>query len=350
MRLRGGVLVLTVIFFLPQDVWAWGARVHRMLLDAALDGLPADGPTWLREPATRARLDFMVNQPDRWRGWTSTQLKHWNDQDHYLDAEDLEQFGLTLETVPHLRREYLRALAVAKHVHPENVAAYDAAKDPARTKEWPGFVLHGIAEEYGKLQASFNQVRILEQARKAGHEEDLAAARALVLVNIGTLAHFVCDVAQPLHTTRHFDGWVGENPAGYKWREKFHSYIDSGLADRHHVEKADVLAVAKFDRKVNADDPWDDVVKYFAASHAQLEKLYALERDGQLDGPAGKELLLGRFADASALLEALIQAAYASAAPTAKQSESWFFFEGGEKKAATTTSAPTSQPAGGMGS
>ena len=32
---------------------------------------------------------------------------------------------------------------------------------------------------------------------------------------MGVMGHYVGDCAQPLHTTKHHNGWVGENPHGY---------------------------------------------------------------------------------------------------------------------------------------
>lgn len=328
MHTRRLLVMLFVGLGVLPAAWGWGAHVHRTITYLALDGLPAEAPPWLRDSAVRHRIAFQSNQVDRWRGWRSTILRHENSPDHYLDVEDLDQFGLTLETVPELRREYLRAMVTAKHEHPEKVAPYDAARDPARTHEWPGFVLHAVAEHYAKLQAAFLQVRILERLNDPARRDQLEQARCIVVYHLGCLSHFVGDIAQPLHTTKHYDGWIGDNPAGYKWRDGFHAYIDEGFADRHHLGLAELRPHVKYDTRVNADDPWDDVIKYFARSHAQMEPLYALERDGRLDGPDGRAFILERFADATSMLSALVWAAYTSAEPSQEQIDSWVRFNG----------------------
>jgi hypothetical protein len=338
-------VLLAVLFAVPA-AWPWGAHVHRTLTYLALDGLPADAPAWMREPAVRQRIAFEANQPDRWRGWDSVVLKHENDPEHYLDVEYLDQFGLTLETLPRLRNEYVRVMVVAKTAHPEKVAPYDAEKDPARTHEWPGFVLYAVADHYAKLQAAFNQVRILEQLNDPTRREQLEQSRALAIVHLGALAHFVEDMAQPLHTTKHHNGWVGENPAGYKWRDRFHSYIDEGWADKHHVTRASLKSAVKYAVKVDAADPWNDVLAYMRRSHAQMEPLYALERDGQLDGPEGEKLITTQLGDAASTLSALVWAAYTSAEPTPKQVESWVHYEGNDSDAGAPAPPPTPSPAG----
>ncbi len=322
---------------------AWGSAVHREVTAAALERLrAADGAEWLKATAAIQSAEFHANQPDRWRGWPAPALRHENDPDHFLDAELLGQFGLTLETVPPLRSEYVRAMAVAKHTHPEQVEPYDAAKDAARTQEWPGFVLHAIAEHYAKLQAALNQVRIIESLGDPGRKAQLADARAIAIYHFGALSHFVADVAQPLHTTKHYNGWVGENPKGYKWRERFHNYVDEGWARTHKIDVATIRAAAR-DATINAENPWDDVLTYFKRSHAELDRLYALERDGQLDGESGRKLILERLGDAAGMLTALIQAAYESSAPTKQQIEKWAFYDN-DGQAPAVQSQPTTQP------
>ncbi|MGD8453892.1 MAG: hypothetical protein PVJ57_18915 [Phycisphaerae bacterium] len=322
--MRHASVSLLALLLISPAAQAWDADVHRTITYTVLESLGEDAPVWLRDVETQHRVAFQANQVDRWRSSPSLSLKHENDPDHYLDAELLDQFGLTLETIPRLRGEYLRAMVVAKVEHPEKIDPYDPAKDTAHTHEWPGFVLHAVAEHYAKFQAALVQVRILEQLNEPARAEQLAQARAIAVYHLGNLSHFVADIAQPLHTTKHYNGWVGENPAGYKWRDHFHAYIDGGLTETHHLGIAELRPVVQRDVKVNAADPWEDVLKYFARSNAQVEPLYALERDGKLDGPEGRAFALERLGDASSMLRALVQAACTSSAtPTDEQVKSW---------------------------
>lgn len=340
----GAALILLCVAQFTSPAWGWGAAVHRAVTRLALDGLPADGPAWLRDPAVRERAAFQSNQPDRWRGWKSDVLKHVNDPDHYLDVDLLGEFGLTLETVPRLRREYLRALVVAKHERPDAVSPYDAAQDPARSKEWPGFALHAVAEEYARLQAAFQQVLILEKLNAPQRRLQLEQARHVAIYHLGNLSHFVADLAQPLHTTRHYDGWVGENPANYRWRQRFHAYIDEGVARHHRLGYAALRPLVQYDARVNPTDPWEDVLAFVRCSHALVPKLYELERDGLLDGPEGRQFIAQRLTAAAALLAALINAAYESAAPTDAQIESWTRYDAFDAQELPVETAPATQP------
>lgn len=346
MRSLFRIACLCMLLVGPSRAGAWGSAVHRAVTAAALERTADDGGMgWLKRPEIVERAMFSANQPDRWRGWGSLTLRHENDPDHFLDAELLDQFGLTLETVPHLRYEYVRVMAVAKQVHPEALDPYDPSKDLARAQEWPGFVLHAIAEHYAKLQAAFNQVRILETLDDAKHAVQLAEARGIAIYHLGALSHFVADAAQPLHTTKHYNGWVGENPRGYKWRERFHNYIDEGWPRAHHVDVALLRRVGR-DVEVRSADPWDDVLDYFKRSHRELDRLYGLERDGKLETDEGRALLEERLGDATGMLTALIEAAYRSAAPTPEQIEKWLHYDNDGRKPAAE-SQPATRPSGG---
>lgn len=313
--------------WLAPAALGWGAEVHRTTTRLALDALPPEAPDWLRSPTSVARVVFQANQVDRWRGSDSLVLKHENDADHYLDAELLDGFGLTLDTVPRLRMEYVRQMAVAKQVHPEKVPPYEAGKDPARVHEWPGFVLHAAAEHYAKLQQALRQVRIIESLRDPRRKEDLEQAQAIALYHLGDLSHFVLDISQPLHTTKHYDGWAGENPEKYVWRERFHAYVDSAWQVDQHADGTAIRPLVSCRAVADAADPWNEVLACFKRSHAQVARLYALERDHKLGDQEGRKVLLDQLADGTSLLSGLIWAAYQSSAPTDDQVQSFVRYD-----------------------
>ncbi len=318
------ILMLVAAVAMPAErADAWDAHTHRTVTYIALDGLPAEAPAWLRAPSVRHRIAFQSNQVDRWRGWPALPLQHVTYPDHFMDVELLDQFGLTLESLPRLRREYVRALVLAKHTKPDRIDAYDADGDAARIHEWPGFLPYAISEEYAYLQAAFQQVRILEAIDEPARRHQLLQARSIAIDHLGNLAHFVADAAQPLHTTKHYNGWAGDNPHGYTTERTFHKYIDGGVIAHHAITYQTLKPRVTFARKVNAEDPWQDIAEHIRRGLAQVEPLYRLERDGELNGPAGKKFIESRLADATDMLNALVWAAYTSSAPTAEQIESW---------------------------
>jgi hypothetical protein len=310
---------------------AWDAHGHRTVTLLALDGLPAEAPTWLSDPMVRDRIAYQSTEPDHWRTINDPILGHENGPDHYMDVEKLEWFGLTLESLPHFRYEYLRDMAVAKHVHPEQIKEpYDAAKDRDHTREWPGYLPYSIAEHYAKLRSSWNTLRALERVNdpKIATPAALEQARANVINEMGQLSHFVGDAAQPLHTTRHHHGWEGANPGGYTTNKAFHAEIDGRVLEIHNLQESTLKGAAHYGVKINAADPWEDSIAYIQRSFTKVEPLYALEKSGELKKEAGKQFITERLTDAASMLEAMYWAAYSSSEPTAQQVESLRKFDG----------------------
>jgi hypothetical protein len=129
------ILLLSLIALAaPSPAGAWDAHAHRTMAYLALDGLPEEMPSWLGDPDVRHRLAFQSNEPDRRRGFSSPVLEHLNNPDHYLDVDLLGKYELRLESLPRLRREYLRAMIIAKEKHPERFSGYDPARDPTPSR------------------------------------------------------------------------------------------------------------------------------------------------------------------------------------------------------------------------
>lgn len=322
-------LIVLALLLTHVPAHAWNAHGHRTVTYLALTRLPPDAPAWLRSAETLEAVAFQSNLCDRWRGWhASAVLAHENAPDHYLDVDQLGEFGLTLDTIPPLRYEYLRAMAISKHLHPETVAPYDAAQDPDRSKEWPGFLPHAIAEHYTKLQASFNEIRVLEKLADPARDYQLAAARQTAIYHLGLLSHFVGDAGQPLHTTRHFNGWVGENPDGYTTSNRFHSYIDGGVLELHDLSFESLRAARRDELRVSPRNPWEQILEFIRRSHARVLPLYRLEQSGELRQEAGKQFIGDCLLDSAEFLRALVLAAWESAAPTEKHLADFVRFDG----------------------
>jgi hypothetical protein len=309
------------LFALPAA--AWDGEGHRIVTTLGLDALPKEAPAWMRDPAFVARVAWESNEADRWRGTSMIPMAHENSPDHYIDAEWLVPFGLDLETLPPFRYEYLRAMILAKEKASDAKAMmpYDPAKDPDKSREWPGFLPYAILEHQAKLTASFQTFRLLEKAGSRVRPEEAAMARENVDVELGMLSHFVGDAAQPLHTTKHFNGWSGDNPNGYTTSRKFHELIDGGVLAQLGLTvdslrgKVDLPARAIADPKA----PLKEIVAHVRRAFAEVEPLYALDKRGELGGPPGRQLIVARLADGAAMYEALVWSAWVASAPSDEQ-------------------------------
>lgn len=304
---------------------AWNAHGHRTITRLALGGLPADAPAWLRDADTVAVIAEQSVEPDRWRGTRTPPLAHENGPDHYLDVDRLDQYGLSLATMPRFRYDYVRAMALAGHEHPERLEPYDRDRDPERQYEWPGFAAHAITEHYAKLRSSFNTLRILDEVVRADPSQARAraaqidAARRNVVSEMGLLSHFVGDMAQPLHATKHHHGWVGDNPAGYTTDHGFHAYIDGTILEIHRLDADALRPAMAYDARVNGDDPWDDTVAYIGRTFEAVVPLYELQKSGELVKEPGRAFIASRLRAGASMLAALYAAAWDSSAPTDQQ-------------------------------
>ncbi|MBX9736320.1 MAG: hypothetical protein K2X32_05290, partial [Phycisphaerales bacterium] len=216
------------LFVVASPAMAWDAVGHRAITWLALDGLDPTAPAFLRDRDKIHSVGWQAAEPDRWRGVQSGFLIHENAMDHFIDIEDLEEFGLTIDTINPLRYRFVRDMAVARATHKDedkpaatgqfkasDRPPYNERLDTTGQKEWAGFLPHAICEHHAKLISSFKTYRTLEKLNDPARAPQLEMAKANIMVQMGVLSHFVGDASQPLHTTKHFNGWVGENPKGF---------------------------------------------------------------------------------------------------------------------------------------
>lgn len=318
---------------------AWDASGHRMITSAAIEGLPATGPVWLKEPALSARISDQATVPDRWRSTKVNQLQHANNPDHYFDVEDLEPYGIAFKDIPTLRMEFVKQLMQVRadkgwKLSPKPV---NPARDIDKTQEWPGFLPYAITEQYGKVQSAFRIIRILEAINDPKRALQLEQARADATVHMGILSHYVGDAAHPLHTTRHHHGWVGDNPLAFTTDRGFHAYIDGTILKIHSIQRADILAATNFTKPVDGADPWNDVLAHIERSFLAVTPLYELKKSGDLEKAEGKKFIVARLADAAQALSALYLAAWNQAAPDPKAVATFEKYDGFEALEAATT-------------
>jgi hypothetical protein len=281
------------------DAGAWDYEGHHAINELALASLPSDFGIELT-PALKTRIEFLAGEPDRWRNVSDLPLKHLNGPDHFIDLEDLKRFGLTPETLPILRYDFVADIVKAREAHPEKFPPIDPDKDADHTRELGGFLPWAITEYYEKLKSDFGTLNALKQY--GGTPEEIANAQADVVYVMGVMGHFVGDGSQPLHTTMHFNGWVGDNPKGYTTRTTFHSWIDGGYFKKTGGIKVETLVgkIQPATRIANAGDPeafFRHVVSYLVGQNKFVEPLYEMDKNGQLSGEGDKGMEGVRFLD-----------------------------------------------------
>jgi len=92
---------------------AWDYEGHHAVNELALASLPPDFGIQLT-PELKNRIAFLAGEPDRWRNTPDLPLKHFNGPDHYIDLEDIQLLGLTPDTLPPLRYDFVADIALAR--------------------------------------------------------------------------------------------------------------------------------------------------------------------------------------------------------------------------------------------
>ncbi len=322
------MIALALTACITATASAWDSHGHAVVTYLALESAGDQLPTWILDADAPQRIAYGASEADRWRATRMSCLAHENAPDHYIDLEYLKQYGLSPQSLPLLRYDYLRAMAVAKAMHPERVDEYDPASDPNGTREWPGFLPYAIMEQYAKVRSSFHTVRMLEAINDPKRANQLMQAKANAYFHMGMLSHFVGDAAQPLHTTKHFNGWAGENPNGYTTERGIHAYIDGGVLERHGISFTTLQPMVGAPTTVNDDNPWSDAMAHIDRSFREVERLYAYEKSGALDNADGRLLIEERLLDASQTLAGFYIAAWNNAAPSDRDIETFLKYTG----------------------
>lgn len=210
---------------------AWHARGHRAIAEGAVSILPEELPA-----AFRASADSIAHHsvdPDVWRNRATPALTDATAPWHYIHLEE-----------------------------------GDGARE--------GELERTVVELTERLTLTFAELR------RSPDDPDLQAASRLIA---GWLAHFAADLAQPLHTSIHHDGWA--LPDGSSPLVGIHARVD-GLVER---VVADPAAAAAGLEPLAIEELEGALAAELAASHAELDAVYAaLDRlaaeGGELDAGA----------------------------------------------------------------
>lgn len=300
---------------------AWDYEGHRIVNELALASLPTNFPIAIRTPAVAERIQFLGGEPDRWRNSVSAVSKHAHGPDHFLDVDDLAPLGLTTATASPFRYDFVAQLKLAREKHPEKFAPIDPAKNSDHARDLIGFLPWSINEQFLKLESAFSYLRTFEQF--GGTPDEIANARENIIYVMGVMGHYAGDAAQPLHTTKHYNGWVGANPHRYNTNKTIHMWIDGGFIRRAELRAAELKPKVRPAATLNAGNAagegvFGDAMEFIDGQFKLVEKLYQLDRDGKLspgrgDVKEGREFIGGQLLKGGQFLGDLWLTAWQSA-------------------------------------
>jgi hypothetical protein len=299
---------------LSQATFAWDYEGHRLVNQLALASLPKDFPAFALTPEAQERIAFLSGEPDRWRNTQNVELRHANGPDHYIDLEEVTWYDLKPETLPPLRYDFMAQIARARAAHPDRFPPIDPDRDSDHTRELSGFLPWAMSEYYAKLKSEFSYLKAFQEA--GGTPDEIANAQANIVYTMGVMGHFYGDASQPLHTTIHFNGWVGDNPHHYTTDHGFHGWIDGGYIAKVNISgdlgdmKKQIRPAAIFTLNglpAKATNIFPAVVAFIVEQNKLVEPLYKLEQDHKLTGTndvgmVGKPFIEGQLIKAGQFL------------------------------------------------
>jgi hypothetical protein len=289
--------LLALVLIQTSAAFAWGSDGHTYVNRVAAEKIPLEMPRFLRRSVTE--IAYLGPEPDRWRSPSEFALKNAQEPDHFIDLERVSW----LDPLPPGRYEFYRKLYEKRASTTENPDDY--------LPERVGLQPYITMEVYGRLKAAFREYR----QRKAAHQPTHAVEQAIIFY-AGWLGHYVGDGSQPLHTTIHYNGWVGANPNGYTTQHGIHAQFETAYV-AENVKVKDFAGLVKSPARL--DDPFAEYVAYLKQSNGLVENVYALEKAGGLTGkgsPAAFDFTIHRLAAASQMLLNLWYTAWIESATT----------------------------------
>jgi hypothetical protein len=279
----------------PHATTRWGEYSHTLIAGLAADATPAEMPPFFR--AARAQLVYLNPEPDRWRD------RREGDSDPALDGGPASDHYINLERLPMARR--LGILAA-----PTRVAYTDSLRTLGEQPAQTGTLPFRIVELTQLLRSDFRRWRA------ATDPQIRAWIEQRIINDAGILGHYVADGANPAHTTIHHNGWVGANPNNFATDNRFHGRFESAFVQAR-VRSTDVQPLAGASaQSITTLRP--AVLSYLQRSHAELERLYTLDRavsfDEKNESIEHKKFAAERLASAVTMLRDLWWTAWVTSA------------------------------------
>lgn len=225
MKILGGLTGVCLLLG-SSCAWSWGHTGHVEISRIAIDTLPDEIPSFVRNGLAEAAIGELGPEADESKttgiitGLSSsgniltTRTAHDAERDpgHFIDIDDT---GVVVGGVVPLINL------------PTTREAFDTEQRtgaPAQTQYSGGYLPYQILDGFQQLRKDFAMWRAfrvgLLTSRKASDREyfltHLALREQLIIRDLGYWSHFVADASQPMHVSVHFNGWGNfPNPNGF---------------------------------------------------------------------------------------------------------------------------------------
>ncbi len=289
------LIAFSILLLQSSDVRGWGQLGHEISGRAAVMKLPSEMPKFFRQSADR--LSYLNPEPDRWRDRTESNI------DRAMDSAYAPDHFLDMELVPPSAMKAMNR--------------YDFTAELIKAGQKPttaGFVPYRILELFQTVRVEFRLWRAEKDSRRRRWIEER------IINDAGILGHYVSDVANPHHTTIHYNGWSGNNPNGYTVFTR-----DRGIHFRFEEEFVaaqiklnDVVPSVSQNARV-IENPRDEIWKFLKSSNALVEQLYILDKKEPFSAtnrsPEHKKFVIERLAAGTQMLRDLWWTAWVTSDP-----------------------------------
>lgn len=286
-RVLAFVLTMTMLVAAtPAARVFWGWQGHEIAGRAVAMRVPAAMPAFFRGAVDQ--LAYLNPEPDRWRTQGTSAMGEAFRYDHYIDMEVVPDSALAARD----RFAFLSMMQRAGMARPSR----DAGLLPFR-----------IIELYERLVV---EMRMWRAADSAGKTMERGFIEQRIINDAGILGHYVADGSNPHHTTVHHNGWADgyPNPKRYTTDRTFHARFEGDFVGAR-ITLTDVVSRLNGDATLLGADVRADVIAYLRQSHAQLERLYDLEKTQRFEmsntSVAHKRFAAERLAAGSDMLRAM---------------------------------------------
>jgi hypothetical protein len=292
------LVIAAALMKISFDAYGWGNHGHELSGRVAAMKLPEQTPKFFRKAVDQ--LGYLNPEPDRWRSSDESNL------DKAMDTAYAPDHFLDLELVP-------PAAFNAVNRYEFTAELIKAGQKPTTA----GFVPFRILELFQSLRIQFRLWRAEFDPNKRKWIEQR------IINDAGVLGHYVSDVANPHHTTIHFNGWSGDNPKGYtaftrEPNQGIH-YRFEVLYVQTHIQLNDVTPLVGKERVI--EKPREEIWNYIRSSNALVEQLYILDKQekfsAETKSPEHKKFVSERLAVGTQMLRDLWWTAWVTSAPAA---------------------------------
>ncbi len=301
------ICIFAVALMLPAGAaWPWGATGHEIVSGIAAELLPEEIPAFVRTPQAVADIAVFGRELDRSKGAGPTHDRE-RDPGHFVDLDDAGRVAgsIALEALPPTREAYDTALRSAK-----------------ATQYGAGYLPYAVVDGWQQLVKDFAYWRAAVVGARAAHgpadrawfDLDRQRRERLLIRDLGVWSHYAGDASQPLHVSRHFNGWGPfPNPRGFSNARDLHARFEGAFV-RANVDRHAVRAMVPRYRACSCSIQ-DRIRALILETHVMVVPLYELEQKQAFAGrnEAGAAFVSQRLAaGAGALRDMIVDAWRAS--------------------------------------